>query len=309
MSHHLLNDIPRVIYTFWHSRELSPVVRACVDTWRTHNPGFEIVVIDSESAPAFLGDLAYLRGRTTFQQLSDLVRSAVLRDRGGVWMDASIFCTGPIQLPPGAEFVCYNYPGEDTICPENWFIACARGCDFMRRWAAEFARVFEFDAPEAYVSSLEAEGVDLRAVPASMRSYLTMHCACLKVIQASAPSPFDDGARFVVMHSDAPGGPYEYLAINHWYNEEALRWLCANPGSAYPIVKLRGIERAIVEADPDLAACLLGRADGRGVREMFDEERGSRGAWGSWETYALTTLAIVLWALACMCLLVVCQML
>jgi hypothetical protein len=114
-------------------QDAPPVVQACLRSWKLRNPTWRVVeltdanlsqYIDAES----LTDLRALNVRP--QLLSDLVRLYLLRDYGGVWVDATCFCCQPLDswlhdsVPSG--FFAFRNPGPDRIL-SSWFIAASQG--------------------------------------------------------------------------------------------------------------------------------------------------------------------------------------
>ena len=119
--------IPRRIWTLWlQGLDAAPTVpRSCVASWYRHNPNWEIVVLDAESLPRWV-DASLIAEHLTPQQVSDLVRLALLEKHGGVWVDATCFCTRPLDdwLPPllGSGFFAFARPGPDRLLA-SWFMA------------------------------------------------------------------------------------------------------------------------------------------------------------------------------------------
>jgi len=141
--------IPRRIWAYWDGGEdTAPViVRACLASWRRHNPGWELTVLDRHSAPA-LADLSMGPDDIAVQSYADLLRLRLLARHGGVWVDATTFCLRPLDhwLPMLAQggFFAFSWTAADRwfIWPNvprritNWFLASEPGGAVIAAWEA-----------------------------------------------------------------------------------------------------------------------------------------------------------------------------
>eukprot|EP00964_Phaeocystis_antarctica_P081945 scaffold51320_cov69-Phaeocystis_antarctica.AAC.1 len=86
----------KVIWGYWHSGRaaLPGFCEFCVRTWEARNPAWKVVVIDEASLGEYLeaADLPSTFGSLKVQHQSDIVRIAVLRRFGGVYLDVSTVC-------------------------------------------------------------------------------------------------------------------------------------------------------------------------------------------------------------------------
>jgi hypothetical protein len=121
----------RTIWTLWHQgfAAAPPLVQACLESWRRHNPGWRIEALDQNSLGDFI-DLAAVidpaRKDLTLQKMSNAARLSLLRRHGGVWTDATVFCLRPLDewLDPayGAGFFAFRNPAKDRMM-STWFLA------------------------------------------------------------------------------------------------------------------------------------------------------------------------------------------
>lgn len=132
--------LPRKIWFCWlqgwaHAPEL---VRICHQSWVHHNPDWEIVVLDETSAETYLeGDRSWADDRLPIQKRANLLRLALLDQHGGVWVDATCFCTGPldhwIDDCMASGFFAFREDGGERILA-NWFLAAMPGNELVREF-------------------------------------------------------------------------------------------------------------------------------------------------------------------------------
>lgn len=96
--------IPRIIWVmWWQGMEQAPeLVRMCVSQLYKWNPDCEIRLIDKDNYTDYVQIperiLERVReGRVSLTHLSDLIRCRLLADRGGIWADATLFTTCPLN--------------------------------------------------------------------------------------------------------------------------------------------------------------------------------------------------------------------
>jgi hypothetical protein len=136
--------LPRVIWLLWlQGWGVAPeLVRACAETWRRHNPGWNVRLVDRASLTDVVPDDAFaaLAGKTLEPEaMSDVVRIELLSRYGGVWADATAYCLEPLDrwLPPRmtAGFFAFARPGPDRML-SSWFLAAVQGSGIVQRWRA-----------------------------------------------------------------------------------------------------------------------------------------------------------------------------
>jgi hypothetical protein len=144
------SDIPRIVWMYWDKgEEAAPdLVRYCIRSWREHNPGWDVRVLDSMAAER-LADFSVLSGKPFPQRFhADVLRLQLLSGHGGVWADATVLCHRPLDgwLPLSASqgFFAFGDAGPDRLV-ESWFIASEPRGALVSAWrdayVAELARV------------------------------------------------------------------------------------------------------------------------------------------------------------------------
>ena len=134
--------LPRTIWMLWLQgwSEAPEIVRACLATWRSRNPGWEVSALTEGDLDGLIGGDPLIQavcGKPIDPQArANIVRTALLRRYGGVWADATLFCLHPLDcwLETPRGFFAFDRPGPDRML-SNWFIAAEPGCYLIEEWA------------------------------------------------------------------------------------------------------------------------------------------------------------------------------
>ena len=252
-ANYRINSIPKVIWTYWHDPSNIPdVVQSCIKSWQVHNPDYKIIILNGDNIYSGSNPILSkpIKHDDSQARISDFVRLETLRKYGGVWMDASIICTKPLDdfilantnTTQSNEFVGFYLPGftSDMRYPviESWFLAAPVGSRFIADWRDEFFEMENYDKVDDYVRKLSNDGIDFQKIDAP--AYLAIHIAAQKVMQ-TASQPYN------LKLLDATKGPYKYLVRYDWNSDEAVKHIndVESRGEA-GIIKMRSTERNIV---------------------------------------------------------------
>lgn len=92
--------VPPIVWTFWEQgwQNAPALCQACAESWECANPDLSIRKISAADLPDLLPELSMWPRLWELPpaQRSDLVRLALLEKFGGVWADATLFCTAPV---------------------------------------------------------------------------------------------------------------------------------------------------------------------------------------------------------------------
>lgn len=135
------HKVPHIVWSAWlQGMDKAPeMVQACMESWSRELPGYDIRVVDSYNyhewveLPPYVVE-KYRKGLIPHALFCDLLRLALLKRYGGVWMDASVYCSGfgNEQLRTrwdrviGSEFTVFRYFRRGAAAPvglSNWFMA------------------------------------------------------------------------------------------------------------------------------------------------------------------------------------------
>ncbi len=199
-------EIPRIIWTFWDSEEIPPIIKRCTDTWYEKNPNYEIRILNMNNINKYLYNYEIYSIKNwayndSPQRLSDLVRLHILSRHGGIWLDASIVCYENFDWVREEKSDCllYSIPELSTVpLLESWFIACTPDNAYVNDWKNEFMSVEKFDNIDEYV---KACNIDMTGI--NFPDYLLVYVCARKVY-------LEDTTRIKILN--ATTGPYNYHA-------------------------------------------------------------------------------------------------
>jgi capsular polysaccharide synthesis protein/polysaccharide pyruvyl transferase len=132
----------KTIWTCWfQGRGVAPLlVQKCLRSWERKNPGWEFRCLDATSVERYVPVRQYIdldRQVMTAAGLSNIVRILLLREFGGVWADATLFCNRPLDewLPSVMEegFFAFAAPGPDRPL-STWFLSAESNNDLISTW-------------------------------------------------------------------------------------------------------------------------------------------------------------------------------
>ena len=132
----------KTIWTCWfQGRESAPpLVQKCFGSWERNNPGWAFRCLDASSVERYVSLNEYIdldRQSLTAASLSDIVRILLLREFGGVWVDATLFCNRSLDewLPGVMEdgFFAFTAPAPDRPL-SSWFLSAASDNYLVSLW-------------------------------------------------------------------------------------------------------------------------------------------------------------------------------
>lgn len=150
-------DEPGTVWVFWWQGEdkAPALVRSCIDSIRRNSGGHTVRVVCRDNLSDYVDLPDAIRdkvgtGAISLTHLSDIVRFALLARYGGVWMDATLFVTAPLDvaLPERGVFTCGGYadPTHFNVSLGRWtgfFLGSRAGGELARFADAFFARYWE----------------------------------------------------------------------------------------------------------------------------------------------------------------------
>lgn len=136
------SDIPKKIWMFWDKGldQAPAVVKECHKAWVRLNPEWEVALLDNANLGEYIDVEKYLNDKIPMQAFSDIIRIMLLEKYGGVWVDATVFPTSPLNswLPEAAPkgFFAFSRPKYDRTV-SSWFLAAEEKSPVILSWADE----------------------------------------------------------------------------------------------------------------------------------------------------------------------------
>ena len=132
-----VKDLEPCVWTCWLQgyNNAPAIVKACINSIykNTNGKGYNVIIITEENMsdyicmPDFILD-KYKRGIISKAHFSDLLRTLLLINYGGVWVDATVLLTREVpQIILDSDFFVFKAPNFSGICPcSNWFIVAKK---------------------------------------------------------------------------------------------------------------------------------------------------------------------------------------
>ncbi|KAB8288229.1 capsular polysaccharide synthesis protein [Bifidobacterium avesanii] len=140
----------KVWVCWWQGLDSAPlIVRRCVESIRRNAGGREVVVVTDENYGRYVHIPEWVKakqkdGIITKTNLSDLLRLSLLAEHGGLWLDSTFFCTGPLE---GMVFSrpLWSIKRPDYLhcsIAQGYFAGYSLACDVEHRWIFRAIRDF-----------------------------------------------------------------------------------------------------------------------------------------------------------------------
>lgn len=246
-------EVPKIIWTFWHSPELPATVATCIEGWRRLHPDYAIHVLNADSVQEFIDDIPEQLATLHITKQADWFRLNLLARYGGIWVDASVILTQPLAslyaAHSDAEFIGYyleRYTTSDTIpVVENWLMVATPGSRFVQDWLALFSAIILTEGTEPYLQRLRDEGRYTALTQAiGDPSYHTMHVAAQELLQHPKATQ-----RYRLALVCAEQSAYVLQAHSQWRRKRLYaKLLWQTQQQAPAVIKLRGGERRKLDA-------------------------------------------------------------
>jgi hypothetical protein len=131
------------IYILWFQGfdKAPQVVQWCAASWKRYNPTWNIILLDNTNLKEYvdLNQVSYSKD-IELCHLADIVRMILLRDHGGLWVDATAFCHKPLNewfLPYMVEgFFAFDKPYSHLML-SNWFLYAEKNNPILSQWCEE----------------------------------------------------------------------------------------------------------------------------------------------------------------------------
>lgn len=109
-----------------------PLCRFCLDSWKYYNPEWDVVELDENNYRDYVDIDSILPGvETNKTAFSDILRLFLLKEYGGVWADATLFCNQPLDDWLQDDFFIFTRP---DLMVSSWFIYSEKQSYIVSKW-------------------------------------------------------------------------------------------------------------------------------------------------------------------------------
>ena len=184
--------IPKIIWAFWDSKEMPEVVKICINNWKELHPDFEINILNNETIHTFLPNFPKLKDFNPVFK-SDLLRLSLLKEYGGIYLDASVFLNQRLDqyisfyIENNLDLLVFSSEGHpnDKKYPitESWFIISEKTNLFIEKWLFYLTEVFLSNDFESYFKNNETRKMAYNSVNETKRDYFFSYMASQLVMR------------------------------------------------------------------------------------------------------------------------------
>lgn len=131
-------NLPKKLWIYWAQGEINAplIVKKCMESWRTKNPNWEIIILDEENIEHYI-NTPVLPSCLPVRYHANLIRTMLLEKYGGAWVDATTYCHRSLDswLPLLAYngFFMFTNPSDERDI-ENWFIVSVPRHPLIASW-------------------------------------------------------------------------------------------------------------------------------------------------------------------------------
>jgi len=138
-----VNEPTQIIWVCWlQGIENAPeIVKQCITSVKRYMPQYEVRVLTADNIFDFVTLPEYIvskykNGTITFTHFSDILRTALLVQHGGIWLDATVLLTDaiPAEMTDASLFFLQKSVLSSTPhAGSSWFIAAHKGNAALQR--------------------------------------------------------------------------------------------------------------------------------------------------------------------------------
>jgi len=138
---HVAPKIPKNIFIYWDQgwNNAPEICRICADSWAQLNQNYNVQRLSYKDLANYIPeDRLKIYRSQSIQSFSDNIRLELLLRHGGVWADATAFCTSPIDrwismMSAKSRTFMFSFPSEDRSI-DNWFISSTANAPLVEAW-------------------------------------------------------------------------------------------------------------------------------------------------------------------------------
>jgi len=226
--------LPRIIWMYWDSGEAGMpfVVRRCVESWRRHNPGWDLRILDAQTVSEHVDMSDFPKVKLAQRFYANLLRVRLLQRHGGVWADATVYCHRPLDdwldLHMMSGFFALKNPGRDRILA-SWFLVSQPAHPLISLWERRYTAYLKTlrSQPHKYFMFFYALQWGIAQTPKAQRAWDEVASLPAKPALMMMPTLVDQSSKTVLRAQIAAGLPVSKLNWKIKIDEAAFDAFCA----------------------------------------------------------------------------------
>lgn len=191
-----IDHIPRIIWIYWESEKEQPLVEICIKKIQFTLHNYEVNILNNKSLKDFLPDIPDKKKNLPIANYSDYIRLDLLRQYGGVWIDASMLLTENLDwiftlendYHPDIIGFYSDFFSNDLEYPilENWFIAASKGNHFIEDWFQEYQKCYLSEKPHEFYNDIITNTTYIQKIDYKLATYILPYISAIKVMRENS---------------------------------------------------------------------------------------------------------------------------
>ena len=136
---------------YWEG-EMAPYVQMCIESVQ-QNAGLNVIVVDRKTLCDYLPNI-----RTDVWSIretahrADYIRGSLLREHGGIWVDADFICLQSLRpLLAHLPVLGLSCSGVSPGLPSIWFLASGKGGAQITKWVSTMDAILDRNGADAEI--------------------------------------------------------------------------------------------------------------------------------------------------------------
>ena len=248
--------LPKKIFAFWDSGvNKNKIIASHIETWKRNIPsGWEINIVTDDNLHEYVSE-EFLEKYKDLNviRFSDFLRLELLKNYGGVWIDAGIIITnGKFLDEYRNEMIRNNYDvtlyelneksnSKNNPYLENWFIMAPKNSKFIYDLYEEFDKSYQMDFINYKDDILIPSGVNLNGTLGyEDRTYLMQHAIINYLIHI--------GKKYKINIKDSYESMFKIHNMMKWNHIKIIEYMMNNKKwDDYYAIKLANNQRQYIK--------------------------------------------------------------
>jgi hypothetical protein len=248
--------LPKKIFAFWDSGvNKNKIISSHIETWKRNIPsGWEINIVTDDNLHEYVSE-EFLEKYKDLNviRFSDFLRLELLKNYGGVWIDAGIIITNGKFLDEyrnemirkSLDVTLYELieksNSKNNPYLENWFIMAPKNSKFIYDLYEEFDKSYQMDFINYKDDILIPSGVNLEGTLGyEDRTYLMQHAIINYLIHI--------GKKYKINIKDSYESMFKIHNMMKWDHEKIIEYIMNNKNwNEYYAIKLASNQRQYIK--------------------------------------------------------------